>query len=65
LKELLGKGRAKLGMFEGNLDDGELEIGQVSSYIRKILPVSKIMEEMINEFREVSSQISNSDKYKF
>lgn len=50
LKELLGKGRAKKGMFEGDLEEGELEIGQVAGLIRDIKPVAKIVEEMIKEF---------------
>lgn len=50
LKELLGRGRAKKGMFEGELDEGELEIGQVSSMIKDIKPVKEIIEEVWNEF---------------
>lgn len=50
LKELLGKRRSKKGMFEGDLDEGELEIGQVSGGITSILPVSIIMENLVNEF---------------
>lgn len=52
LLELLGKGRAKRGMFEGNLDEGELEIGQVSAMIDSILPVSKIMRIIVSEFNQ-------------
>ena len=51
LKELLGKGRAKLGMFEGNLVEGQLEIGQASAYISEIKPVAAVMEEMITEYK--------------
>jgi len=50
LMELLGHGRAKKGMFEGNIDEGELEIGQVSGQIREIKPAGKIVEEMVEEF---------------
>ena len=50
LKELLGRGRAKRGMFEGDLKDGELEIGQVSSQVNEILPVSQIVESILEEF---------------
>jgi enoyl-[acyl-carrier protein] reductase II len=57
LKELLGKGRAKKGMFEGNLSDGELEIGQVASYIHEILPVEAIMIKLIAEFDEAKSRL--------
>lgn len=50
LSELLGKGRAKEGMFLGNMEEGELEIGQVSAMINQIKPVGEIIEKMINEF---------------
>lgn len=50
LKALLGKGRAKKGMFEGDLEEGELEIGQVSALIRSILPAADIMENLWSEF---------------
>jgi enoyl-[acyl-carrier protein] reductase II len=51
LKALLGRGRAKKGMFEGDLEEGELEIGQVSSLIRDILPAGGIIENLWTEFR--------------
>ncbi len=47
---LLGKGRAKKGMFEGKLDEGELEIGQVASSIKTIQPVAQIMDELWKDF---------------
>lgn len=50
LKTLLGKGRAKLGMFEGNLNEGELEIGQIAADIKEILPAGDIVREIWNEF---------------
>lgn len=50
LQELLGKGRARLGMFEGDMAEGELEIGQVSAGISTVEPVSKIMDRLWNEF---------------
>jgi len=50
LKNLLGKGRAKKGMFEGDLVNGELEIGQVSSIINSIQPVSKIIDDIVDEY---------------
>ncbi len=50
LKELLGRARAKRGMFEGDLDDGELEIGQISGLIHDIKPAAKIVADMIEEF---------------
>ncbi len=52
LKELLGRARAKKGMFEGNLDEGELEIGQVSAMLDDILPAAKIVDEVWNEFKQ-------------
>jgi enoyl-[acyl-carrier protein] reductase II len=52
LKKILGKGRAKKGMFEGDLDNGELEIGQVSSIIHDILPAAEIVRNIWNEFAE-------------
>jgi len=58
LLKLLGKARAKAGMFEGDVDDGELEIGQISSIINRIDPVSNIMKEILSEFEIVKNQIS-------
>lgn len=52
LKALLGKGRAKKGMLEGDLKNGELEIGQVSALLRKILPAKEIIENVWLEFNE-------------
>lgn len=54
LKETLGRARAKRGMFEGDLDQGELEIGQVSALIDEILPVEKVFQKLLKEFREAS-----------
>jgi enoyl-[acyl-carrier protein] reductase II len=56
LKELLGRARAKKGMFEGDLVEGELEIGQVAGLIHEILPVKKIIEDVIAEFNWAASQ---------
>jgi len=50
LKILLGKGRAKKGMFEGDLEKGELEVGQVSAMINKIMPVAEIIKEITEEY---------------
>lgn len=52
LKETLGRARAKRGMFEGDLEEGELEIGQVSALIDEILPVEKVFENLLKEFEE-------------
>jgi len=51
LQALLGRGRAKKGMFEGDLINGELEIGQVASLINEIKPAGKIIEELVTEFK--------------
>ncbi len=50
LNALLGRGRAKLGMFEGNMTEGELEIGQVSSIINDITPASDVVAQVWQEF---------------
>ena len=52
LKEVLGRGRAKSGMFEGNVEDGELEIGQASALIGDIKPAGEIVREIIREYNE-------------
>jgi len=57
LQELLGRARAKRGMFEGDLEEGELEIGQISGLIDEILPAATIVEQMITEFNEAKKQI--------
>jgi enoyl-[acyl-carrier protein] reductase II len=59
LKNLLGRGRAKKGMFEGDLDQGELEIGQVSGSISEIKSAAEIVNEIWNEFIEEKERISN------
>jgi len=59
LKELLGRGRAKKGMFEGDLKEGELEIGQVSSMINDIKPVKEIIDDLIREFDTENKRTSN------
>jgi len=59
LKEMLGHGRAKLGMFEGNLEDGELEIGQASGYINEIKPAGKIVREILDEFQRAKNELVN------
>ena len=56
LRTLLGRARSKKGMFEGNLDEGELEIGQVSALIKDILPASDILKNIWNEFSEALKQ---------
>lgn len=58
LKELLGRARAKRGMFEGDLDDGELEIGQIAGLIHDIKPVAAIVNDMVTEFEEAKENIA-------
>ena len=50
LKQILGRARAKKGMFEGDMEEGELEIGQVSALIHEIKPAAAVVEEMIHEY---------------
>jgi enoyl-[acyl-carrier protein] reductase II len=58
IRELLGRGRARKGIFEGDLIDGELEIGQAASSINSIISAEQVIEEMINEFNEVANEMS-------
>ena len=57
LKDLLGRARAKRGMFEGDMEEGELEIGQVSALIHDIKPAAEIIADMIQEFREAQDKL--------
>jgi enoyl-[acyl-carrier protein] reductase II len=57
LAALLGRGRAKKGMFEGDMDEGELEIGQVSAFIHQIKPAGDIVREMMEEYRQTRSNL--------
>lgn len=57
LKAHLGRGRAKLGMFDGDPDNGELEIGQVSALINEIKPAGEIVREMMKEFEEAKARL--------
>ena len=59
LMDLLGRGRARKGMFDGDLDEGELEIGQVSGLIREIKPAAEIVEEVVQEFEAARRQLGN------
>lgn len=62
LIDMLGKGRARKGMFEGDLNEGELEIGQISSIIKEILSVSEIFENLKKEFREAKLDLLKTIK---
>ena len=57
LIELLGRARAKKGMFEGDLEEGELEIGQISGLINEIKPAAEIVEEIIDGFKEAQQAL--------
>lgn len=59
LKSLLGRARAKRGMFEGDLDEGELEIGQVAGLIDAVLPAAQIIKNMVTEFKEAQEEIKS------
>ncbi|PKD18380.1 2-nitropropane dioxygenase [Salegentibacter salinarum] len=59
LIELLGRARAKKGMFEGDLEEGELEIGQISGLIHEIKPAAEIVKEMMHEFEAAKKEVSN------
>jgi len=59
LMELLGRGRAKQGMFEGDMNQGELEIGQVASYIHEVKPAAQILNEIWEEFIKEKERIAN------
>ncbi len=57
LKSILGKARAKKGMFKGDLDEGELEVGQVSAFIRDIKPAGQIVADVWNEFQVAKKKL--------
>ena len=57
IKELLGRARAKKGMFEGDLDNGELEIGQIAGIINKIKPASQVLKDIVEEYNTVKSRL--------
>ena len=59
LKDLLGRARAKHGMFQGDLEDGELEIGQIAGLINEIKPVAEIVKEIMTEFEMAKIKIAD------
>jgi len=65
IKDLLGRGRAKKGMFEGDLTEGELEIGQIAGLINEIKPAAKIVQEIITEYNALKNNICNDKSGKF
>lgn len=64
LATLLGKGRAKKGMFEGDIENGELEVGQISGIIKELKPAAAVVEEIITEFNQALQERSE-EKYQF
>jgi enoyl-[acyl-carrier protein] reductase II len=64
LAALLGRGRAKKGMFEGDLKEGELEVGQVSGLITEIKPASEIVKEIVDEFKQALADLKQ-EKFSF
>ncbi len=59
LANILGRSRAKSGMFKGNLTEGELEIGQISAQINKIKPVRNIIDDILSEYKTVKQQLNH------
>lgn len=59
LRGLLGKGRAKKGIFEGDIHDGELEIGQAASLVRQLQPVHEVMRELIDDYNTALTQLQD------
>ena len=57
LKSTLGRGRAKKGMFEGDLEEGELEIGQIAGLINEVLPAAQIVQNLIEEYNHTLKRI--------
>lgn len=60
LREFLGRGRSKKGIFEGDLTEGVLEIGQISSYINKIVPASEVIEEFMESYQKTIRSLYNT-----
>ncbi|MDX2173758.1 MAG: nitronate monooxygenase [Bacteroidota bacterium] len=60
LTELLGRARAKKGMFEGDLEEGELEVGQVSAMIKDIKPAAEVVNEIYSEFKSIITKLKNT-----
>ena len=61
LTKLLGRGRSKKGMFDGDIEAGELEIGQVAAMIKKIQPAKQIIEEIIAEYKTAKEELINNN----
>ena len=63
LREHLGRGRSRRGMFEGDLDAGELEIGQVAGAIREVKPAAAIVAEIIEEYTRLKTTIGEGGRF--
>lgn len=63
LREILGKGRAKKGIFEGNLEEGELEIGQIASYFREELSVAEVMQDLVSDFHAALQRLNSMNPF--
>ncbi|MAK36414.1 MAG: nitronate monooxygenase [Flavobacteriaceae bacterium] len=63
LVELLGRARAKRGMFEGDLEDGELEIGQIAGLIHDIKPAAQIVMGMVREYEEAKNELTSENLF--
>ena len=60
LAQMLGRARAKKGMFEGDQEEGELEIGQISGYINEIKPAAQVVNEIVSEYNEVLAKLEGN-----
>lgn len=58
LRELLGRGRSKKGIFEGDLSEGELEIGQIASHIKEVLPAAEVVKQIMEGFHKTVRRLS-------
>lgn len=65
LQQLLGKGRAKKGIFEGDMVEGELEIGQVATLIDQIQPVETIFMNLIDEYQAIKEEVASNNRFEF
>lgn len=65
LQQLLGKGRAKKGIFEGDMVEGELEIGQVATLIDQIQPVETIFKNLIDEYQAIKEEVASNNRFDF
>jgi enoyl-[acyl-carrier protein] reductase II len=63
LKQVLGRARAKRGMFEGDLEEGELEIGQVSAALRDVRPAGAIVEQVVQEYRSALAALNSAPAF--